>query len=97
MTPRRRHSLSDQQSETVEKTAMYRSPWELAALVRQRNAYLVDERQVCSQIDQDDDGPASLVTRLRHRLGIGLIRVGQALAGYDTLRRLPAPPAWPAT
>ena len=76
---------------------MYRSPWELAAIVRQRNAYLAHERQVCSQIDRTDDGPASLVTQLRHRLGIGLIRVGHALAGYDDGPRLPSPPARPAT
>src|SRR4051794_27905391 len=87
----------DQQSESVEKTAMYRSPWELAAIVRQRNAYLARERQLCSQIDRSDDGPASLVTQLRHRLGIGLIRVGHALAGYDRVRGLPTPAARPAT
>ncbi len=46
-------SPTDQQSKTVEKTAMYRSPWELAAFVRQRNADLADERQICSQIDRE--------------------------------------------
>ena len=76
---------------------MYRSPWELEALVRQRTAYLVHERQVCSQIDQADVGRASLVTQIRHRLGIGLIRVGHALAGYDALRGLPTSPVRPAT
>ena len=76
---------------------MYRSPWELAALVRHRTAYLAHERQVCSQFDQEGDGPASLVTQLRHRVGIGLIKVGQALAGYDTAGRLPTPSARPAT
>jgi hypothetical protein len=76
---------------------MYRSHWELAAIVRQRNAYLAHERQVCSRIDQTGGGPASLLTQLRHRLGIGLIRVGRALAGYDTLRGLPTPPARAAT
>ena len=88
---------TDQQSETVEKTAMYRSHWELAAYVRHRNAYLADERRACSRIDRTDDGPASLVTQLRHRLGIGLIKVGHALAGYDAVRGLPMPPARPAT
>ena len=44
---------TDQSSESVEKTVMYRSPWELASLVRHRIAYLSDERQVCSRIDQD--------------------------------------------
>ena len=34
----------------MEKSAMYRSTWELAALVRDRIAYLADERQICSQI-----------------------------------------------
>jgi hypothetical protein len=76
---------------------MYRSHWELAALVRQRNAYLADERQICSQIDRTDDGPASPVTQLRHRLGVGLIKVGQALAGYDGVRGLPTSPPRPAT
>jgi hypothetical protein len=76
---------------------MYRSHWELAALVRQRNAYLIEERQACLQIDRTDDRPASLVTHLRYRLGVSLIRVGHALAGYDALRGLPTPPARPAT
>ena len=76
---------------------MYRSPWELAALVRQRNAYLAHERQVYSEIDWTGAGPAHLMTQLRHRLGMGLIRVGQALAGYDGVRRLPTPSAHPAT
>jgi hypothetical protein len=90
-------SPTDLQPESVEKTAMYRSPWELAALVRHRTAYLTDERRICSQIDQHDDGPASLVTQLRHRLAIGLIRVGHALAGHATVRGLPRPSARPAT
>ena len=76
---------------------MYRSHWELAALVRQRNAYLIEECRVCSLIDRTNDGRASLVTQLRHRLGIGLIRLGHTLAGYDALRGLPTPPARPTT
>ena len=76
---------------------MYRSTWELAALVRDRIAYLADERQICSQIGRDGYQPASLLTQLRHRLGIRLIQVGHALAGYDTARRLPTPSARPAT
>jgi len=76
---------------------MYRSHWELAALVCQRNAYLAHERQVCSEIDWTDAGPSSLMTQLRHRLGMALIRVGQALAGYDGVRRLPTPSARAAT
>lgn len=76
---------------------MYRSHWELAALVRQRNAYLFEERRVCSLIDRSSDGGARLVTQLRHRLGIGLIRVGHTLADYDAVRGLPTAPARPAT
>ena len=40
---------------------------------------------------------AGPVTQLQHALGIGPIRVGHALAGYDTARRLPRPSARPAT
>jgi hypothetical protein len=76
---------------------MYRSHWELAAYVRQRNAYLIDERRACSLIERTNDGRASLVTQLRHRLGNGLIKVGHALAGYDAVRGLPTSPARPAT
>jgi hypothetical protein len=76
---------------------MYRSHWELAALVRQRNAYLIEEHRVCSLIDRTNDGRASLVTQLRHRLGISFIKVGHTLAGYDALRGIPTPPARPAT
>lgn len=76
---------------------MYRSHWELAALVPQRNAYLIEERRVCSLIDRTIGGRASLVTQLQHRLGVGLIRVGHTIAGYDALRGLPTPPARPAT
>ena len=76
---------------------MYRSTWELAAFVRDRIAYLADERQICSQIGRDGDQPASLLTQLRHHLGIRLIQVGYALASHDAVRVLPAPPARPAT
>ncbi len=87
----------DQQSEAVEKIAMYRSTWELAAYVRYHIADLADERRSCSPITQSRDGPTSLLTQLRHRLGIALIKVGQALAGYDAIRGLPTSPARPAT
>jgi hypothetical protein len=77
---------------------MYHSSCELAVLVRHRIATLHDEREACSPIDQGDDRPASLMTQLRHRLGIVLIQVGQALAGSDAIRGLPTtparPPAW---
>ena len=75
---------------------MYRSTWELDAYVRYHIADLVDDRQTCSPITQNVDGLASPMTRLRHRLGIGLIKVGQALAGYDMARGLPTSPAGPA-
>ena len=90
-------SPTDQQSETVEKTAMYRSHWELAVLVRHRIAYLIDEREVCSRIEQIDGRPAGLLTQFRRRLGMSLIQVGHALAGYDTVRGLSAPSARLAT
>ena len=76
---------------------MYRSNCELAVLVRHHIAYLNDEREACSPIDQGNDRPASLLTLLRHRLGITLIQIGQALAGSDALRGgLPTAPARPA-
>jgi hypothetical protein len=74
---------------------MYRSNWELAAYVRHHTASLADERRACSPIAQDDR-PAGLLTQLRHRLGIGLIQVGHALAGYDAVRGLPTRPHRPA-
>jgi hypothetical protein len=37
------------------------------------------------------------LTQLRHRLGIGLIKVGGALAGYDGVRGHSTPPARSAT
>ena len=95
--PPGRRSPINQQSQTVEETAMYRSNWELAAYVRHHIADLADECQACSPIDRDNDGSASLVTQLRHRLGIALIQIGHALAGYDALRGFPTPPARPAT
>jgi len=76
---------------------MYRSPWELAVLVCHHNAYLADERRACSPITQSIDRLPGPMTQLRHRLGIGLIKVGHALAGYDGVRRLPTPSARPAT
>ena len=75
---------------------MYRSTWELEAYVRHHIADLADEHRTCAPIAQRHDGPARQVTRLRHRLGIGLIKAGHALAGYDAVRGLPASPARPA-
>jgi hypothetical protein len=82
----------------MEETAMYRSEWELTSYVRYRLADLADEHPARGQIDHAIVGLAmlSLLTQLRERLGIGLIRIGQALAGSDAVRGLHAPPARPA-
>ena len=87
----------DLQFKAVEKTAMYRSPWELAAYVRYHIADLAEERRACSPITRNVDGSSSPVTQFRHRLGIGLIKIGQTLAGYEAVRGLPTVPARPAT
>ncbi len=76
---------------------MYRSTWELAAYVRQHVADLADERRTCSPIAPSVDRLPGPITQLRHRLAIGLIKVGHALAGYDAVRGLSTPPARPAT
>ena len=80
----------------MEETVMYRSNWELAVYVRDHISSLADEHRTCSLIAQDDDRPARLLTQVRHRLGIGLILVGRALAGYDAVGALPTPPGQPA-
>ena len=87
----------DPQFKAVEKIAMYRSTWELATYVRHHIADLVDERRACSPITRSAERLPSPMTQLRHRLGIALIKVGQALAGYDVVRGLPTAPARPAT
>jgi hypothetical protein len=87
----------DPQFKAVEKTAMYRSTWELAAYVRHHIADLADERRACSPISQHVDRLASPMIHARHRLGIGLIKVGHALAGNDAVRGLPTAPGRPAT
>ena len=77
---------------------MYRSTWEIATYVRHHIAELADERRACSPIGQTRGRLARPVTQVvRHRLGLGLIKVGQALAGYEAVRGLPAVPARPAT
>jgi hypothetical protein len=76
---------------------MYRSNWELDAYIRHHIADLADERRACSPITQGVDRLPGSMTRLRHILGIGLIRFGQALAGYDAVRGLPTSTARPAT
>jgi hypothetical protein len=78
-------------------TVMYRSTWELAAYVQHHIADLADERRACSPIDRANGGPMSLLIQLRYRLGIGLIKIGHALAGYDAVRGLSAPSARLAT
>ena len=90
-------ALSIRNSTQWRKTPMYRSTWELDAYVRQHVADLADERRACSPITQRVQRLPGPMTQLRHRLGIGLIKVGQALAGYDAVRGLPTPPARPVT
>jgi hypothetical protein len=75
---------------------MYRSTWELAAYVRQHVADLADERRACSAIAPSADRLPGPITPLRHRLGIGLIKVGHTLAGVDAGRGLPTSPPRPA-
>jgi hypothetical protein len=76
---------------------MYRSTWELATYVRHHIAELADERRACTPVGQSAGRLARPVIQVRHRLGLGLIKVGQALAGYDGVRGLPPAPARPAT
>ena len=76
---------------------MCRNHWELDSYIRHHIAHLADEHRACSPIDQHDDGPVSLLSQLRHRLGIGLILVGHALAGNDAAGGFPTPPMSPTT
>jgi hypothetical protein len=75
---------------------MCRSSWELDVYVRHHIAQLADECRAYTAIDQKGEGPARLLTEFRHRLGIGLIQIGQALAGYEAVRSLSTPPSRPA-
>ncbi len=61
---------------------MHRSDWELAVAIRHHIAELGGQRRAHVPIDRGSDVPARVMTHLRHRLGIGLIHVGQALVGY---------------
>jgi hypothetical protein len=72
---------------------MYRSTWEIAAYIRHHIADIADERRACSPIAKSVGGLTSPMTQLRHRLGLGLIKVGHALAGYDAVRSLSTAPA----
>jgi hypothetical protein len=78
---------------------MYRSYWELDILSRQRNAEIATACQRYTQGELSDRrvAPTTLLTTLRHRLGIGLIELGRALADGDATRGMPVPPAHPAT
>jgi hypothetical protein len=76
---------------------MYRSTWEIAAYIRHHIADIADDRRACSPIAKSVGGLTSPMTQLRHRLGLGPIKVGHALAGYDAVRVLPASTARPAT
>jgi hypothetical protein len=77
---------------------MYRSYWELDTLARHRNAEIATECQRYTQGEQSDRriAPPTLLTTWRHRVGIGLIELGRALADCDATRGLPVPPAHPA-
>lgn len=81
----------------MEETAACRSTWELEVSARHHIAYLADKRRACSSIDRGAEGSAHLATQLRHRLGLGLIQAGHALAGSDAVRGLATPPARAAT
>ncbi len=76
---------------------MHRSHWELAAHVRHHLAYLAAERRICSRPEHGDRGGATPSTRLRHGIGLGLIRFGAALAGHDAVRAFSPSAARPAT
>ena len=76
---------------------MHRSPYELAAHVRCQIAHLAAERRACSPLDRDHRRPANPLARLRHSVGLGLIRAGAALAGPDALPPLSVPAARPMT
>ena len=75
---------------------MYRSTWELATYVRHHIAELAGERRACSPVTPSAGRWGDPVTQIRHRLGIGLIKVGQVLAGFEGVRVLPPEPARPA-
>jgi hypothetical protein len=75
---------------------MYRSYWELDTLARHRNAEIAAECQRYSSIEAGDGRANVPLTQLRHHLGIALIQIGQALAGQEARRALPAQPSRPA-
>lgn len=74
---------------------MFRSPHELAAEVRFRRERLASERALCSPIGRSIMRSPSLLSQIRSRLGVGLMRVGAAIAGAEARRGFPSSPAWP--
>ena len=64
---------------------MHRSPWELEAHVRHQTALLATERRICSPPDGGSRQPTNPLARLRHGAGLGLIRVGEALTGHESV------------
>jgi hypothetical protein len=76
---------------------MYRSPWEVAALVHYHATDLANERRTCAPLRLDKGEMPSLLARLRRRLGIELIALGWALADDDATPRFSPrarTPAW---
>lgn len=74
---------------------MFRHPSELEAHVRYQSERLASDWERCSQIDRADAEAPRLLSQIRRRLGVGLMRVGAAIAGVEARRDLPTPPAWP--
>ena len=70
---------------------MYRSHWELDLIARHRIADIATECQHYAQTQQYETGLARQLTHFRHGLGIGLIQIGQRLAGHDAARGMPVP------
>jgi hypothetical protein len=70
---------------------MFRSPWELDAQVRYKTAQLAGECRHCPQSARTDTGAQGRLTRLRRRIGIGLIQVGTTIAGHDASSSQPRP------
>ncbi len=66
---------------------MTRHPWELEQHVRYQMATVARGRRVGRPPAGAALGAATGLARLRHRLGLRLIRVGERLAGH----RVPAP------
>ena len=68
---------------------MFRHPYELEAHLRYQSERLAGERVRCSPMDSSDVQLTRVMTQLRKRVGVGLIRVGAIVAGGDALRGLP--------